>query len=955
MDSQSVPGGRATILTIPCNPPSAASSVYATSEASTETTTGYSGASFATNSTIGDYAFREAPQAGHASPMIASIPRERSNTLPTNPSTNTPLPLLQFPDGDTLLFLSPPPSTISPEMASRRIGSTSAPLRVLSSRLSSPVFAQLLSPSMQQRILTRLVKQKKIVLVHGKLPQGIQYVLDLTPEDEGEKAVEWQEKLWCPDIVLRWKSNLVDFDPIEPPTSEEEIAKTLEQFRQKEWGGTQPEGGEASSPTQAAPPPPPTPLWKETPSKKDSLPEPYSYSRHILALERLVHILHMVDPLVQSTIDWYTLHCLSVTFGTTDATRDYIARWIFSNTLIIETHPAFIWQVAVEAGLATIASDAFAAAVIRYNFDPEDALKIPGAPEAALALSARAQKEFKDILDVDWVDQYLPSNPSGFSTEDETRFEAFRSNLKGYVARQLKFSDGVVGTSLEGPIYPQAMLRNTWVFLRDISLCSETSSFSPQHLEPMSRYSLEMAITYWERWDTSMTGEDTGNDDLWRDVKLGAPQHPIASVTHQTTVDGAETVADIGDEDATSEIASQTGTEVLGYVTDDNDDVKSVSSTHTLNHAMRELDTKPDGFFHADLGSSSTLVNPAIPTYLQDNIDGGEQPSPPMFTMEVEDQNNNQNIGNNKPPFENIGFPSARTLTRLLPKSDNSAPAWLQEQLLVLSEEHSPAFFWALMHYPNNDSSRPPEPRIRCFDCPEMLYFAGPGESLQNFRIHLRNIGHMNRLQSRKIAEGLSAMSDAQDFDTNSRGRDFTTRNWRSPETSQPPHLNLAIEIPNGLHTILRLCETYIRTRCSDMTARNIVFEPILLEEQLACLEEAERAFMPLWSGGEAIPSGNRTAGANRGASGYAIDDDMSVNVSSVGVGSVCTASTASTTDSYIDIETPGASSSESVISVSDDDDTAMSASGGVDDDWVMDEDDEEDDSFEDDDDIYFS
>ncbi|KAK6533809.1 hypothetical protein TWF694_002738 [Orbilia ellipsospora] len=918
MESNSIPGGKATVLTFPCNPPSAASSVYAASEASTETMTTSSAASFATNSTIGDY---NPQRLGPTTPIHAVVPREANNTLPSNPNTNTPLPLLQFPDGDTLLFINPPPSTISPEIASLRMGATSAPLRVISSKLlssGSRVFEQLLSPQMQQRIFNRLIKQKKMVLPNGKLPPEIRFVLDLTPEDEGEMAVEWQEKLWCPDLVLRWKSSLVDLEPLPTPSNDENLSKKLEEFRQEQWGQGRTEDNPSDVPPQTAPRP-----RTDSLPKKENLPEPYSFGRHVLALERLIHILHGVDPLVQHTVDWYTLHCLSVAFGTTDATRDYIARWIFANSLIIETHPALIWRVSVEAGLATLASDAFAAAVMRYNFDPAGAQEIPGATDAALSLADRARRELVDLTAAIWVDQYLPPQSPGSDPEDQQHYEEWRSSLKRYISLQM---ESTVSGHLENVI-PLAMTRNIWLSLQNTRLCSDTTSYSPTDLFATSLGSLQKCIFFWEKWEASVGGETIGNDDLWRDVKLGAPQYPLASVTQQTTIDN---------QDAQSEIVSQTGTNIAPSSIDDDDyDVRSMSSTHTLNQAMGALNTERDTPLALPGESSSTLVdqlatsqlntdNSPAENKIQGEIDDietteyGKKFTRRSFAMDDEIPQVEQTFKHIEPSY---------------PQSDPDAPEWLRDQLEDLSSQNRPAHFWALMHHPNGDTSRPTEPRIRCLDCPDMLYFAGPGETLHNFRVHLRNVKHMNRLQSRKASE---IMLGYQSY-------------------SEPPPPKQLVEpatrIPNGLVTILRFCETYVRTKCAEMSARNIVFEPILLEEQLACLEESERVFMPLWSGGEEIPSKNKAGQANRGVSDSSANEDMTVNVSSVGISSTYTDSS---TDSFINVNTPASSSDASVIGSSDSEDLVMHSSDENEDDWVMDEDGEEDDSFEDDDDIYF-
>ncbi|KAF3159143.1 hypothetical protein TWF788_003993 [Orbilia oligospora] len=937
------PDQRGATLNLLRGPPGTSS--YAGSEASVETAT----ASFATDSTIGDY-FRESSnfsQFNSSSPIHAQVPREPGNTLPSNPSTNTPLPLLQMTGGDTLIFISPPPSTITPDIASRRFGRSNTPLRVRSDTLlstGSQVFVQLLSPSMQKRHITRLVKQKKIFLNDGKLPLGVQYVLDLTPEDEGEKAVEWQEKLWCPDVVLRWKSNLVDYFESPPVTNEDMIARNLEEFRQKAWGDKMPASeGEDGSPTQPLIPPPP-------PQKKECLPEPYSFGRHVLALERLIHIIHGSDPLVQTTVDWYTLHCLSVAFGTTDATRDYIARWIFSNSLMIETHPAFIIRIAAEAGLATIASDAFAAAVMRASFDPEETAQVPGATEAAISLLTRAQNELKNILSMDWIDQYLPPT----SDADKSFFDTFRLSLRSYISRRMKQVGNLelVGIN-DGELEGRAVQRITWVNLGETSLASENSSLAPSTVDTPARFDLEQAIRNWGQWEASGEGASHEVDDLWRDVKSGAPHYPIPSVTQQTTThkSGAHLGVMSYEDDATSEVISNNGTELASQ----DDDVKSISSTHTINIAMGALKTENDNsIFH---NSSQTLVEPqasvdpfqtgpsnydaapiASTQPLRDILDVQSQSTIGIKT-EDEDEKSYQS-GYLTPPI--AIKPIIKTSIPLTPlqSSDAETPLWLQEQLITLNKQNSPAHFWAVMHHPSHDINRPAEPRIRCADCPDMLYFPGPGATLDNFRVHLRNIKHLSRVEARKHHENAYAQLS-----------DYGTEPYR--KTSSFEQSKVEIEIPFSLLNIIRLCETYIKSKCAEMAARNIVFEPIILEEQLACLEDPERAFMPVWSGGEAVVG---TKGVpHRGISDQSANDDMSVNVSTVGVGSVCTASTFSTTGSYVDIETPGASSSGSVISLSesgDDDDAAMSAPGEGDD-WVMSDGDDED--YEVDDDVYFS
>lgn len=57
---------------------------------------------------------------------------------------------------------------------------------------------------------------------------------------------------------------------------------------------------------------------------------------------------------------------------------------------------------------------------------------------------------------------------------------------------------------------------------------------------------------------------------------------------------------------------------------------------------------------------------------------------------------------------------------------------------------------------PQNTPMQPPgryitdyTPRIRCVDCPGKLYTPGPGETVDNFEIHLKNRIHRERVEGR--------------------------------------------------------------------------------------------------------------------------------------------------------------------------------------------------------------
>jgi hypothetical protein len=101
-------------------------------------------------------------------------------------------------EGDTLIYITYPPSNkwfnpagIETSVATFRVRSNA----LLNTR--SKIFADLLGPTQQFRIQRR----KKLI---GHLPEGVKYVLDLTPPEEGDEAVELTSDLSCSLGVRLW-------------------------------------------------------------------------------------------------------------------------------------------------------------------------------------------------------------------------------------------------------------------------------------------------------------------------------------------------------------------------------------------------------------------------------------------------------------------------------------------------------------------------------------------------------------------------------------------------------------------------------------------------------------------------------------------------------------------------------------------------------------------------------
>ncbi|KAF3937886.1 hypothetical protein ABW19_dt0208694 [Dactylella cylindrospora] len=121
--------------------------------------------------------------------------------------------------------------------------------------------------------------------------------------------------------------------------------------------------------------------------------------------------------------------------------------------------------------------------------------------------------------------------------------------------------------------------------------------------------------------------------------------------------------------------------------------------------------------------------------------------------------------GGPPPPAPDFGVNP--NMMMLGPTGQTSVPAWLEQGLAVLRQSYPDDQFEGIMRQvlidtmtgnsvPQNTPMVPPgryitdyTPRIRCVDCPGKLYTPGPGETVENFEIHLKNRMHRERVDIR--------------------------------------------------------------------------------------------------------------------------------------------------------------------------------------------------------------
>ncbi|KAJ6588347.1 hypothetical protein B0H19DRAFT_921992 [Mycena capillaripes] len=104
------------------------------------------------------------------------------------------------------------------------------------------------------------------------------------------------------------------------------------------------------------------------------------------------------------------------------------------------------------------------------------------------------------------------------------------------------------------------------------------------------------------------------------------------------------------------------------------------------------------------------------------------------------------------PPPVNLPAPPATVPTSIpppafVPPPASSPPQWLSNAMQAMQAKWSNDKFEVILRKVN--SAATPEWRIKCLDCPGKLYTPGPGETLLNYEVHLRNRLHRQRVSER--------------------------------------------------------------------------------------------------------------------------------------------------------------------------------------------------------------
>ncbi|KAJ6133804.1 hypothetical protein N7523_000126 [Penicillium sp. IBT 18751x] len=269
------------------------------------------------------------------------------------------LPLLLFPDGDTLVYIDP-----APEDGAPRLRKPSTVHRIHSDRLlatNSDYFKRRLGPRQQ----TRVRKQRGFP---DTLPEGIKYVLDLTPPTLEEEAIISMTEVSCPMEIRTWANSKIVWhlpsqcvggtdetemveEAIFPPA--EDHSPMEEDHDYQDWEDDAREE-EASEEKEQEPP---------RMYQRAGLPVEYSAVRHRHGIEQVLHVLEGLNVTLDTPCKLWTFFAVAKLFkvATFPAVADLISSWFYmeNNTRFIEVHPQIAYRVACGIESQTLCRNAF--------------------------------------------------------------------------------------------------------------------------------------------------------------------------------------------------------------------------------------------------------------------------------------------------------------------------------------------------------------------------------------------------------------------------------------------------------------------------------------------------------------------------------------------------------------------------------------------------------------------
>lgn len=322
--------------------------------------------------------------------------------------TNKEVPRLDLPWGDTLVYIDTPPKQADQDAATYLMiqAHFALPFRMSSQTLRSVGSAYLeglLGPTTQFRVLRR----RNLV---GKLPQGIKFVIDLTPSTDEDDAIISLMRLSCPMGVRRWglsalrwrisRALVGGYDEFTSPANTSATA-----------GGSASDAGNGNS--------------DRVNGRPIQLAVDYTQLRHRFAIERVLTAMEGFDPMLDSAVKVYTTCAVAEQLGIKyGQLTDYVVRWLSAppNTHFREVFPEVTLRISECLQVEPLCRDVFALLVGEAalddvtggRFGPKHSVHgrdkgdlpetwVTRIQYARSAFVDRIKSEFDNLLSMEWL------------------------------------------------------------------------------------------------------------------------------------------------------------------------------------------------------------------------------------------------------------------------------------------------------------------------------------------------------------------------------------------------------------------------------------------------------------------------------------------------------------------------------------------------------------------------
>ena len=438
------------------------------------------------------------------SPEVSKPPRNiQDSIVDMNSEMALWMPPVNDPDGDTYIYIDPPPKQPEQDSTSYSIYHSQAELpmvmkslRLLS--LNSSIISKAMGATEQHRVLRR----RGLV---GRLPPHIKFVIDLTPATEGDNAAHLLSELYCPDGVRKWfiAAKLWNISTNLIGGQDERIVKIAKSEHPSE--SLDDALLQVSDPDEKA--------QRSLKHEQETMELPLEYSpiRHRSGIVRVLHIISGYNPKLDSAVKVWTACVVAASLEISSPEfLGYIFSWVYNekNSYILEVLPEVSLRMAHMLKSHNMCRDAFAVLVgeealeslIRERLGPstktilgrkKDDLKsesyLTRLQYASKNFIERVTAEFMRIVGMDWLDNVpefkklfhtFPVNPT---TENLDAYEVARGDLSTILKRYIRGGvyrllcldwDLDLGKLRHweylrtNPLFPRKDFREVWNFLK---------------------------------------------------------------------------------------------------------------------------------------------------------------------------------------------------------------------------------------------------------------------------------------------------------------------------------------------------------------------------------------------------------------------------------------------------------------------------------------------------------